>query len=186
MSTSALGKLCEADAQKDAIHIAIAPVIAAYTLMPGDRVGFIDKSDNIVCGASATEAIGIVDPFLTNAVKKGQMFYVCLFPNTVTGLRHDWAHPAFAVNPAGAKDPENGSKRWLEDFARQNDESYKELMARLNAYAQDCPSDDSGSYDAINSMLESEKRSLWVHYENVTGEKVSESVKAEEHFRCSC
>ena len=35
-----IGKLLEPTAQRDAIHIAVAPVVAAETLEPGTGIGF--------------------------------------------------------------------------------------------------------------------------------------------------
>jgi hypothetical protein len=42
--------------------------------------------------------IGIVDPFLDQPVRPGEEFWVFVYPNTITGMRHYWQHPAFA-NP---------------------------------------------------------------------------------------
>jgi len=89
-----LGKIIEGDAFRDAIHIAVAPVTAAHCLSPGEHVGLIGDGDKV--SDTAEKMIGIVDPFLRRAVAKGERFYLCLYPNTVTGMRHMWTHPAFA------------------------------------------------------------------------------------------
>jgi hypothetical protein len=36
-----------------------------------------------------------VDPFLADPVQPGQMFWLFLYPQTITGLRHVWEHLAF-------------------------------------------------------------------------------------------
>jgi hypothetical protein len=93
-----LGSLIDGDARRDAVHVAIAPVVAAETLSPGQHVGLTGDGR---AGTSAAP-IGIVDPFLTEDVREGQRFWLCLYPNTVTSLRHVWTHPAFKVVPPGA------------------------------------------------------------------------------------
>ena len=93
-----LGKLIEGVAFRDAIHIAVYPAIAGEDLEPGERVGFLDDG-LMYCHADDSKNIGIVDPFLHQGVGEGYKFWLCLFPNTVTSLRHVWTHPAFKVKP---------------------------------------------------------------------------------------
>lgn len=98
MSLPEVGKLIEGPAFRDAIHVAIAPVVAAHGVCPGDPVGLVPGSSDTVC--SAEPSVGIVDPFLEEPVEAGKRFYLFLYPNTVTSLRHSWTHPAFAAKPA--------------------------------------------------------------------------------------
>lgn len=86
-----LGKIIEGDAFRDAIHIAVAPVVAGEYLPVGSHVE-LDERGHAVLGS---HPIGIVDPFLKTSPDKGERFYLCLYPNTVTGMRHMWIHPAF-------------------------------------------------------------------------------------------
>lgn len=91
-----LGRLItNGDRRRDAIHIAVAPVTAAGRLAPGQHVGFVTAGDTETVGACETP-IGIVDPFLPGDVLPGQRFWLFMYPNTVTSLRHVWTHPAFA------------------------------------------------------------------------------------------
>jgi hypothetical protein len=91
--TPNLGAAPGEDARRDAIHIAVAPVVAAARLLPGQHVGL--QEDGQACAHE--EPIGIVDPFLTEAVAAGQRFWLFLYPGTITSLRHVWTHPAFKV-----------------------------------------------------------------------------------------
>lgn len=88
--TPNLGSLCAHDARRDAIHIAVAPVVAGHDIDPGDRVG-LKNGQAVYAGTH----VGIVDPFYRLTVKKGETFWLFLFPGTITGLRHIWSHPAF-------------------------------------------------------------------------------------------
>ncbi|MEZ6122938.1 MAG: hypothetical protein R3C49_07150 [Planctomycetaceae bacterium] len=84
----------DGDRRRDAIHIAIAPVTAVELLCPGQHVGLV-RSDSYEFVGRSPEPVGIVDPFLKSAVEPGQRFWLFLYPNSVTGLRHVWTHPAF-------------------------------------------------------------------------------------------
>jgi hypothetical protein len=84
-----IGTILPPTARRDAIHVAVAPCVAVDALAPGDLV---DANGQFV---NRVKAVGIVDPFLTAPVKRGQRFFIFLFPGTVTGMRHAWQHPAF-------------------------------------------------------------------------------------------
>ena len=80
-------------AGRDAVHVAIAPTTAACELRPGQHVDQHGRPE----GPGAVP-VGIVDPFLREPVAAGQRFWLFLYPNTVTSLRHEWTHPAFQTN----------------------------------------------------------------------------------------
>ena len=95
-----LGQLIEeGDRSRDASHIAVAPVTAAHRLSPGEHVGLVEEGNLELVGTSANK-IGIVDPFLKQAVEPGQRFWMFLYPGTITGLRHVWTHPTFSAAAA--------------------------------------------------------------------------------------
>jgi hypothetical protein len=88
-----IGSLITGEAGRDAVHIAIAPVTAPCELAPGEHV---DQHGNRE--GPGVVPVGIVDPFLREPVLPGQRFWLLLYPNSVTSLRHEWAHPAFPTN----------------------------------------------------------------------------------------
>jgi len=100
-----VGKLIEGPAFRDAIHVAVAPVVAGYRMKPGTHVG--PMYDGTQFGPSVNN-IGIVDPYLSEDVMPGQRFWLFLYPNTVTSLRHAWTHPAFAFSAKAMKGEDNG------------------------------------------------------------------------------
>jgi hypothetical protein len=101
--TPNIGHLITDDAaRRDAIHIAVAPVIAGMTLLPGQHVGFLE--DRRIGIVEEKNRIGIVDPFLIDPVQEDQQFWLFMYPGTITSLRHVWTHPAFTIKIPGAKE----------------------------------------------------------------------------------
>lgn len=86
-----LGHLAYGQTENDAVHIAATPLIAVEILRPGQHIGLDDDGKPTTQG----ETIGIVDPFLVRPVLPGQPFWLCLYPGTITSLRHHWTHPKF-------------------------------------------------------------------------------------------
>lgn len=66
MSDTNVGRLLFDKGQRDAIHVAIAPVTAIEPLEPGQHIGLTGNQDH-VC-SNARVLIGVVDPFLKRTV----------------------------------------------------------------------------------------------------------------------
>ena len=182
-----LGNVREGDdGFRDAVHIAVAPVFASEDLEPGDRIGFTGEAYQV--GKNAP-IIGIVDPFIRITVLEGEKFYMFLMPNTITSLRHDWTHPAFAEEDELAEaqktfhkiqgTPE--SEKWVKDYAEGIDTTYQELMDAAKNYI------DYGEYFTEGGKFEGVwlPDEFWVHYEKITRKKVDEENK-HSFFSCSC
>jgi hypothetical protein len=90
-----LGKLCNGDEGRDAVHIAVCPVIAKTELKVGEHIGVTFKDGKYYSCSKVSKKVGIVDPFLRQKVLSGQSFYLFLYPNTITSLKHSWTHPLF-------------------------------------------------------------------------------------------
>lgn len=86
MSDVTLGTIPNENENRDAIHVAVIPMVASEMLRPGQRVGIVGPS---TVGPSS-DVIGIVDPFLQDVVPKGSRFWLMLLPNTVTGILPRW------------------------------------------------------------------------------------------------
>jgi hypothetical protein len=93
-----LGELAADTARRDAVHVAVAPVVAGENLHPGHHVALKDGR-----AFAKGQTIGVVDPFLTADVQEGERFWLFLYPNTVTSLRHVWTHPAFVAKVPGGQ-----------------------------------------------------------------------------------
>ncbi len=191
-----LGKLIEGDDPgRDAIHVAILPAVAGEKLRPGDDVGL--HSDG-KAGNRALTLIGIVDPFLNEFVKPGQRFYICLYPGTITSLRHEWTHPMFSLVEAEAKpanttvapadyishtDHVEKSKAWIKDHATTlglTDDVLMEDAGQWLEWGDHRVQHGSERWrDCFNAT------EFWHHYEIVTG-KVVPDDKKHSFYCCTC
>jgi hypothetical protein len=122
-----LGELITTNEERDAIHIAVAPVEAGEKMYPGNWVEW-ETEGNLkrVVATNATRGIGIVDPFLPAGVPvaEGQHFWLYVKPNTITGLRHQWEHPAF--------DDQRGiAEFWLRDFCHRYEMDYNDMLSQV-------------------------------------------------------
>jgi hypothetical protein len=159
---------------RDAVHIAIAPVQATMNLTPGREIGFVREGNTNMVGIVDTP-IGIVDPFLKHLVVKGQYFYMYLFPQTITSLRHDWTHPAFEEDKRL-----EASKAWIEEYAQGYGFTYEEFMDA----ADDLEDTGDGSVCGGDRMEgESTSPEFWQHWSVITG-RVPQ--RAGSFFRCAC
>jgi len=185
-----LGKIITGNPGRDAIHIAVLPVIVAeFRIYPGTSVTFSNPDRHEVVTASDNNAIGIIDPFLTDEVKRGQKCWVFLYPNTVTGLRHHWEHPDIPEPQPEAEVDKNevfrilktgAEQKWLTTFANEQvNMSYPELMNMLDEYVR---TGESHHLSGIDTPYGHEKK-LWDCYEAVKGVKVPDRSIP---FTCSC
>lgn len=172
-----LGQLVNADQGRDAVHVAVAPVVAAERLSPGQHIGFIGERVG-----NTRNAIGIVDPFLKGPVFEGERFFIFLYPNTITSLRHEWEHDSFPkLEAAGAK-ARTPSEEWLREFAAitgGGQYSYHQVMAAAKDWLEN---EEYLCFFGSEPHLPEE---FWDHYETVTGARVPED-KRRDFFSCSC
>lgn len=169
-----IGALAEDAAQRDAIHIAVAPVVAAEVLYPGQDAG-----------AAGTQAspVGIVDPYLKGRVLPGQRFWLFLYPNTITALRHEWTHPAFGASPtAGADRLLAEAREWITDFANEFDMTYDGIIRAAHAWL------DDGKYVILSydtpSRAYNDSKEFWEKFRIVSGRHAEHNEDS--FFSCSC
>jgi len=201
----------KAKAQKDAIHIAVAPVQAVWRLTPGEHIG-LDKNGfatNDLEDCVGQKFIGIVDPFLKESVRKNDYFWIFLYPQTVTGMRHEWSHPLFdsAKHPLcdaakeAVKTNQLQKKQILKNFYDSDEKQLDSTRVKIEKSkkwikeyadqfgltydeimeaAKGCK---HGSYITLGVDLDGEvvSNEFWEYYEIVTGEKGGGNF-----FRCSC
>lgn len=190
-TNNAIGKLVPETQGRDAIHIAVAPVIAAERLTAGRHIGFVQEANDQLVGR-CEKPIGIVDPFYPGVIQPGERFLMFLYPNTITGLRHEWTHPAFTekhvekVTEAllGTKK----SEEWLRKFAGEWHLDYDEMIEAATS-----EHGDFGNYVVANGRdlhspdeLGDDLELFWQNIENLTGRTFSEEHKEKLGWSCSC
>lgn len=177
---ASLGMLAPADAGRDAIHLAVEPVVAIVRVYPGQHV---DSS-----GTPVGTKVGIVDPYLTTAVEPGQRFWLFVYPRQITSLRHVWSHPAFseeAPERAGGDSIKAASEKWMRAWAIEHMGDNYYGPGRLSdeiafANALEAGSNNHiGPYESARDYIDNE---WWNHWEAITGKRGDRDA----YFSCSC
>lgn len=160
-----LGKFCDDTDVRDAVHVAIVPITATVAVHAGQHV---DANGD----PGGPKKVGVVDPFLDRLVYPGDKFWLCLYPETVTGMRHHWSHPAFDT-------PAPTSVAYLTDYASQVDLTYLELLDVCKKYLE------TGVHHRLNfDTPEFYYKEFWDHFTNVTGVIANDDDYCP--FTCAC
>lgn len=80
-----IGQIHSVSLPRDAVHVAVVQVTAGEDLHRGDHI----TKD----GVKGVPEIGIVDPFIDRPIKKGEAFYLFLYPGSAEDLTHQYVHP---------------------------------------------------------------------------------------------
>lgn len=156
-------------AERDAVHIAIAPIIAGEDLKPGQRVML---REGLAVADSDGQSIGVVDPFLKHRVLAGTRVWLFLYPNTITSLRHDWTHPA--LDEAARLHPTNPrraiAEEWIRGYATEVGLSYDAVMEAAAAHLDDAAEYITLDYDTPHRVWR-DAREFWIQFEVLTGRK---------------
>lgn len=191
--TPTLGKTPAEDASRDAIHVAIIAATAYEDMNPGDHVRLTADGFAVRNG----ETVGIVDPFIPSkgyrCVREGTRVWVCLYPNTVTGMRHHWSHPEIDDPEPRKEYTKEESEAWLKEFAASNDCPEFDVLipAACGEYIESPDPEWYGTYRIDSEYLFFSGRDahgtippeFWEHLENYTGKTLQVKPK---HFSCSC
>jgi hypothetical protein len=178
-----IGELLNGDEERDAIHVAVAPVVAGERLYPGQHIGLSAPG---VAASTADKLIGVVDAFLKHPVLPGERCWMFLYPYTITSLRHRWTHPDFETAPEPEAQADNlvsfsASEKWLRAFAERCDITYRVLMDGAKDWLEHHEYLNQG--ETLEGIRVPDE--FWEHYEKVSGKAVDEDKK-ESFFTCSC
>jgi len=168
---------------RDAIHIAVCPVIAGEDLKSGNIIA-LDNGGNVAhLSTISNKAIGIVDPYLGDVViNKSERFWCFLFPRTIISLRHVWEHPDFPseVIPELSLETKK-SQDWMNKYSEELGFSVEKILSRTTDWIKKGETWSEGDTFEMKELPDE----FWTHYEILTGIKVSKDKK-ENFFRCSC
>lgn len=167
---------------RDAIHLAVEPVIASTTLKPGQDIGIVVDQGKTYATPDAKH-LGIVDPFLTADVNPGEQFWLVVYPRQIKSLRHVWEHPDFPASQdvVLAEEQYSDAEKWIRRFAEINGLTYHDLMEGAKDWL------NYGDYLNRGGLLEGTyvPDEFWDHYEELTGLIIDSKDKGS-FFTCSC
>ena len=184
MSDIGIGRLIYVDRKKDAIHIPVAPVEAAMDLKAGQDIIMNQEGKAEACDI---KILGIVDPFLVVPVKKGDRFYVFLYPGSVDSLHHEWTHPSFIEAPPQVKGEEKvEAEAWLRNYANDVNHQITDPDDRYQTLLEDMR-DGTITYHGTDMHSRGELRdpeNLRKYAEIILGKPIN--YDDFEYFSCTC
>lgn len=187
MTDVGIGKLITTEQHRDAIHVAIAPVIAGEELEPGQKIAISKGTRTVAFTGNKHDVVGIVDPFLSKPVKPGEQFWMFLLPNTITSLRHNWSHPAFSEESVTEYDSSK-SEIWMRKWAIEHmTEDYSAdggISTPQRAFEQAIEAGRENHVGPNEDARDHIDNDWWDHWENITGEKAG--PRRDNYFSCSC
>lgn len=189
-----MGKILDREMPRDAVHIAVVPVIAAESMHPATHCGLLGDGR----AGTRTKLIGIVDPYLSQAVAVGERFFLFLYPGSITSLKHQWTHPDLdpiydggeytqARDKARAIKQKAMSEQWMREFVRTHDcPDYEEVIGKAAAAIRGGNDAWDAEYLHFNGTDAHGKipEEFWDHVENIVGEKAKGTKP--KYFSCSC
>lgn len=171
---------------RDAIHVAVIPMVVARDSEAGDHVG-INKNGELC--ETAKPLVGIVDPFIDMLlIPAGTKVWLFLYPNMVTGMRHHWSHPTFDdlhVPPKPNTQQTDYSEAYLKAVAINMGLEYGELLASLQGYITRGHPIVFSDERPRDEYFEQDETEFWSHVERVLGVNIPKGYKALP-FSCSC
>lgn len=181
-----LGKLIVGGANRDAVHIAVAPMMAGTDLRIGQKIKLSYGTTDVAIDGTYFEeqAIGIVDPFLDQYyVREGEKFWCFLFPGSVTNMEHRWQHPAFIEKTVGSE-----AEAWLRAFSDRWGFYYDDLIEAGVGKDSDWRYVTAHGKDlhGASELEPGEYELFWKHLEDLTGETFSEEHRQGMGWSCTC
>ena len=189
---------------RDAIHVPVISGTAGGDFDSGQPVRYFEPT-KVWHACPLADAHGVANPW-QEKVKRGDLFWILISPNTISELQHVWNHPIlgeatidYKEGSMASADQKAASEEWLHKFCRESDCPRYEIMiaaALGKPIPESCSDYDYGApYEVTHydddSYLHFNGRDahgsippeFWDHVEIVTGEKCPERPQ---YFSCSC
>lgn len=180
---------------RDAIHLGVEPVEAGESLKAGDHVGLVNgvayKKKNV------DKLVGIVDPFISGKINKGDKFWLVVYPRKITSLRHVWSHPDFEESDSiTVPTPQTDSAKyaayeWIQNYAESfgsgDDVDADDLINFGRSYYYDRIRGVWPDYLVVGGLFEGEYVSdeFWQQLAIYLDEKLEPQFTGN-FFSCSC
>lgn len=162
--------------QRDAVHFAVVPIIASGPLKPGQRIG-VNKAGTHT--DEHAETVGIVDPFYSMLINKGETFWLVLYQGQVTTLRHEWTHPAFPSVRQPERQESGADKRMMAFATECHYDTLTEFLAEVRKAVQSGDSVYVGDNEGASCY-----DGFWNDYNELTGMSVPDDQTI--WFSCGC
>jgi hypothetical protein len=187
-----IGKLLVGQHERDAIHIAVLPVICgAQYLCAGEHIKLqLGTIETAIRAQEPADSHGIVDPFITDTIYRGQQFWMFVTPNTVTGLKHVWDHPMLKA-ASNVQRVMGSPELWLRQFAERWNFDYDEMIRTASSM-----SESDGEWDNYitaqgvdlhsRGELGEDYDLFWMNLESMTGRSYSQPYREKLGWSCSC
>lgn len=179
-----LGTFIGEGEKRDAIHLAVVPVKAGEILLPGNHV-VVKDGVAFYTKVNGPGGVGIVDPFLPRALRKGERFWLVIYPRKITSLRHVWSHPDFPEEappeaPANEKSKDE-SMQWLTKFFKSIGIKEHQIDDAIQIASEH--RDGWGLY--LFNKEGNIPAEFWDHIEVVADIRIPDASRAS-YFSCSC
>ncbi len=163
------------EAVRDAIHIAVVPLIAGEKLERAEPVTII--GGKAMRPTDNAKMVGLVDPWLHIGVLPGERCWVFLEPGSITSLRHDWTHPALEEH--------DHAMAWMETYAADVKKSVQVIIDSATRYIESHGTEHNHGGSENEGLYVPEE--FWHYWELITGKKYSQISEYGDHFfSCSC
>jgi hypothetical protein len=183
-----LKKLTDEDVGvRDALHIAVIVAKVREPVWPGDHVGIKKIDGTYYVSYSFRPHVAVVNPFEKDK-KYDDTCLLCLYPGSISSLRHAWEHDSFdhdSYSKKLEKRYEDSHIGWITKWAACYGMDFDEVVEYGKRYVE------YGDYVNHGPRFDGESvpDEFWTHYnelDGIKGTKYENKDGGGSFFTCSC